>query len=315
MLVLGQALQQQVQDLLGVANDVMVRLDVLVDLRPVDVDMDDLGLMREGLRLQRHPVGEPAAHGDQQVAVVAGHVGGHGAVHPDHAGGHHVPAGNAAATHHGDGHRRVDPADKLPEFLVGPAADHAAAADQHGLFGFRDHLHQLFHVVQIRLRHFQAAGVGPPDQRSQMPGGSVLLQRQRLVVALGAGHVPGDVDDHRTGAAAAGQCEGLPHRVRQLCHIPHQIGGFRNGHRNAGNVHLLKRVPADEVLGHVAGDKDHRGGIHVRGGDAGGQVRSAGAGGGEAHAHLAGAAGVAVRRVSGPLLMGGQNMGDLLIVI
>ena len=86
----------------------------------------------------------------------------------------------------------------------------------------------------------------------------MLLQRQRLVVALGAGHVPGDIDDHRTGAAAAGQGEGLPHRVRQLCHIPHQIGGFRNGHRNAGNVHLLKRVPADEVLGHVAGDKDHR---------------------------------------------------------
>ena len=198
---------------------------------------------------------------------------------------------------------------------MGPAADHTAAADQHGLFGFRNHLHQLFHVIQIRLRHFQAAGVGPADQRRQMPGGGVLLQRQRLVVALGAGHVPGDVDDHRTGAAAAGQREGLPHCVRQLCHIPHQIGGFRNRHRNAGNVHLLKRIPADEVLGHVAGDKDHRGGIHVRGGDAGCQVRGAGTGGGEAHAHLAGAAGVAVRRVGGPLLMGSQNMGDLLAVI
>ena len=142
----------------------VVRLDIFVDLRPVDVDVDDFRLMGEGLRLQRHSIGKPAAHGDEQITVVAGHVGSHGAVHPDHAGGHHVPAGDTAAAHNGDGHRGVDAADKLPELLMGSTADHTAAADQHGLFGHRDHLHQLFHIPQVGLRHLQAAGVRPVDE-------------------------------------------------------------------------------------------------------------------------------------------------------
>ena len=46
------------------------------------------------------------------------------------------------------------------------------------------------------------------------------------------------------------------------------------------------------------------------GGDAGGEVGGAGAGGGKAHAHLARGAGVAVRRVGGALLVGGEYVAD-----
>ena len=47
--------------------------DVFVNLRPVDVDVDNFGLAGEGFGLEGHPVGEPAAHGDEQVTLVAGH--------------------------------------------------------------------------------------------------------------------------------------------------------------------------------------------------------------------------------------------------
>ena len=90
--VLGQALVEQSQHPLGRADDVVVGEDILVNLRPVDVDVDDSGLAGEGVGLEGHPVGEPAAHGDEQVALAAGHVAGPGAVHTDHAGGEGVPA-------------------------------------------------------------------------------------------------------------------------------------------------------------------------------------------------------------------------------
>ena len=114
VVVLGHLPVEQLQHLAGVADDVVVGLHVLVDLRPVDVDVDDLGLAGEGGGLQGHPVGEAAAHGDEQVTAVAGHVGGLGAVHADHAGGQGVPAGDAAGAHEGDGHGGVDALGQTP---------------------------------------------------------------------------------------------------------------------------------------------------------------------------------------------------------
>ena len=121
--VLGQALVEQGQHPLGIADDVVVGENVLVDLRPVDVDVDDSGLAGEGVGLEGHPVGEPAAHGDEQVALVAGHIAGLGAVHADHAGGEGVPPGKAASAHHGDGHRGVQLLGELLKLLVGPPPD------------------------------------------------------------------------------------------------------------------------------------------------------------------------------------------------
>ena len=38
---------------------------------PINVNVDNFGLAGEGVGLEGHPVGEPAAHGDEQVALVA----------------------------------------------------------------------------------------------------------------------------------------------------------------------------------------------------------------------------------------------------
>ena len=133
----------------------MVGLDVLIHLGPVDVDLHDLGLGGEAGRMQGDAVGEAAAHGDEQVAAVAGHVGGLGAVHADHAGGQGMAAGEAAAAHDGDGHRGVDLFREFPELFMGAADDHAAAADQQRFFRSVDHFQQLVQVLTVRLRRFE----------------------------------------------------------------------------------------------------------------------------------------------------------------
>ena len=74
VMLLGQPLVQKLQDPLCVADDMMVCLDIFVDLCPVNVDLDDPCLAGKALRVQRDPVGEPAADGDQQIAAVAGDI-------------------------------------------------------------------------------------------------------------------------------------------------------------------------------------------------------------------------------------------------
>ena len=314
VVVLGNLPVQQLQHLLGAADDVVVGLHVLVDLCPVNVNVDNLGLAGKGGGLQSHTVGEAAAHSDEQVAAVAGHVGGLGAVHADHAGGQGVTAGNAAGAHQGDGHGGVDPAGKLPELLVGTAADHAAAADQHGLLGLGDHVHQLVHVVLVGLGHLQGGGAGTAHQSGQAAGGGVLLPGQVLILGLLGSDILHNVDENGTGTAAAGQSKGLADDIGQLVDVADQISTLGDGHHDTGNVNLLEGVLTDQVLAHVAGDEHHRGRIHVGGGDTGGQVGGAGAGSGHADAHLAGGAGVAVRRVGSALLVGGQDVGDTISV-
>jgi len=50
------------------------------------------------------------------------------------------------------------------------------------------------------------------------------------------------------------------------------------------------------------------------GGDAGGQVGGPWAGGGKAHPYLARGPGIAVGCVRGPLLVGGEDMADLILI-
>ena len=234
-------------------------------------------------------------------------------MHADHAGGELVTATEAAAAHHGDGHGGVDLVGEGLELHVGAAAHHAAAADQQRLPGAVDHLHQLVDVIVIRLRSLEVQR-GALHQHSQTAAHAVIPAAQGQVIAHSGGDVLGNVDQHRAGPAAAGDGEGLAHRVGQILHPANQVIALGDGHGHAGDVHLLEGVLADEVGGHVAGDAHDGRGIHVGGGDAGDQIGAAGAGGGEAHAHLAGGTGVAVRGVARALLVGGQDVPDLFPV-
>ena len=81
-----------------------------------------------------------------------------------------------------------------------------------------------------------------------------------------------------------------------------------DGHGDALDVGLLEGIPAQLGGGHVAGESHHGHAVHVGGGDAGDQIGGAGAAGGQHHAGAAGGSGVAVRRVAGALLVGGEDV-------
>ena len=125
--------QQHLQHALCIADDMVVSLHILVDLGTVDVDLHNLRLACEACGIERHTVGEAAAHGDEQVAAVAGHVGSLRTVHADHARSERIAPFEAAAAHHGYGNGCVNAFRKGEKFMIRPAAHHAAAADQKGL--------------------------------------------------------------------------------------------------------------------------------------------------------------------------------------
>ena len=292
----------------------VVGLDVLVDLGPVDVDMYDLGLAGKGGRIGGHPVGEPAADGDEQVALAGGDVRRMGAVHTDHAGKEGVVAGTGTAAHDGGGHRRTQTLKESAELghrALG--ADDAAAHQNEGTLGLLDHGEELFNVSIVGLRCLEVVA-GAAQHGAQAAVAAVLRDGEGLIVGLRGGDIFGNVDEHRAGTARTGDGKGLPHHVGQLVRVLDQVVALGDGHGDAGNVHLLEGVLADEAFHHVTGDKDHRRGVVVGGGNAGGQVGGARSGGGKAHAHLAGGAGISVGGVGGALLMGSQNMADLVLV-
>ena len=75
---------------------------------------------------------------------------------------------------------------------------------------------------------------------------------------------------------------------------------------------FLKSVGTDDGRADLAGDGDHRHGIHLGVGQAGDEIRSARTAGGHANAGFAGGARIAVRHEAAALLMAGQNRADLV---
>ncbi len=118
--------------------------DVLVDLRPVDVDVDDFGVGAKvaGSVATRSEKRQPTAMSRSHWSD--GEVGGVGAVHTDHAGEQGVVAGAGAAAHDGGGHRGVQRLDKFAELGHSAlGADHAAAHQHQGLLGLLNQIQQL----------------------------------------------------------------------------------------------------------------------------------------------------------------------------
>ena len=88
-----------------------------------------------------------------------------------------------------------------------------------------------------------------------------------------------------------------------------------NGHRNALNVSFLEAVLAQTAGDNVARKGHHGDRIHVGRGNAGDQVGSTRAAGGQHHTGAARCAGVAIRCMGRALLVGRQHMGDAISVL
>jgi hypothetical protein len=112
-----------------------------------------------------------------------------------------------------------------------------------------------------------------------------------------------------------GDVERFVDRAREVVHVANEIVVLGAGARDADRVGFLESIRADEVSGHLAGEDDHRDGIHQRVGQRRHHVGGAGAGCGERNAALAGGAGIAFGHVSGALLVPDEDVAHLLLRI
>jgi hypothetical protein len=235
-------------------------------------------------------------------------------MHADHAGRERIVSDKAAATHHGDGDRRIDPVRELVELLVRASAHDAAATDKKRTLRFLDHLRQALDRSRLRLAGLDAAHETLRELVRELED-AMLLDRHILVVALRLRDILRDIDEDRTRTSRAGNQEGLAHDICELMDILHDTVPLRDRLRYARDIDFLEGVLAEKLGRDVAGDRNDRRRVHIGRGDAGREVRAAGARRREAHADLAGRTGIAVSGMHGTLLVAHEivvNLGRLV---
>ena len=142
----------------------------------------------------------------------------------------------------------------------------------------------------------------------------VLRVGEAGVLALGELDVLGDVDHDRAGAAGARDIERLVQDARQSVHVLDEIIVLGAGPGDADRVAFLEGVVADQMGRHLAGDADHRNGIHQRVGEPGDGIGGAGTGGDQHHADLAGRARIAFGGMDRALLVANENVLDAILL-
>ena len=90
-------------------------------------------------------------------------------------------------------------------------------------------------------------------------------------------NVFGDVDNHRAGAAAAGDLEGFFYRGGQIIDVLDQEIVLHAWPRHADHIDFLKRIRTDGGRTDLAGNHHQRNRIGIGRGDAGERVGRAGA--------------------------------------
>ena len=236
--------------------------------------------------------------GDQQVGLVDGQAGVSHAVHSGHSDMEQVVGGERADAQEGGDDRYLGFFRQRFQFGVGVGDEDAVARQDEGAAGGVNQVASLGNLEVISRAGGIVAGqveaVGPDK------GHPVASQ-----------HIFGDVEQHRAGAAGAGDVKGFLDGRGDVLDFHNQHIVLGDGEGNAGDVGFLKGVAADGGARHLAGDGDHRDGVHHRAGNAGGQVGGAGAGGGGADADFAGGPGVAVGGHGGGLFVADQDVAQL----
>ena len=118
---------QLAQDDLHVPDDAGVHLNILVNLCRVNVQLENLCILRKFGRIAGHTVAEPGAHHNQQVGFGYAEVGGFGAVHAHHTRVQLVSPVKGTLSHKTVRYRRLNLMGKCPQ-LIGRIGQHSAAA-------------------------------------------------------------------------------------------------------------------------------------------------------------------------------------------
>ncbi len=247
------------------------------------------------LQVAGDPVIETHAESQHQISFLNGLVDPGFAVHARHAQRKRVRTGESAQTQQCAGHGRLCAFGEFQHLAHGAADEDAVTGQDDRPLGGVD---QFQRGLQIR-RH--GAQVGP------IAGD---LHRTVIVFPFDLGHlgILGNIDQHRSRPAGRGDKKGFFDGRGDFAGVRDQVIVLGDGKGDAGNIRFLKSIIADQRADHLPGEKNHRDGIHLGGGNARDQVGGAGAGSGQRYTHQSRGAGVAVGHVRSTLFVAGQYM-------
>ena len=253
-------------------------------------------------QLAGNPVVETGADGDDEVRLVHGHVGLVGAVHPQHAEIVRVGGRHRAEPHECLGNGETGLLHQLAQLVGGIALDDAAATVDHRALGLYHEIHGLANLLGMPLLH---RPVGTHADLLRIVVGNAHAR---------IGDILGNVHQHRAGTPGGGDIERLGKGLRDILHPLDEKIVLHAGTGDAGDVHLLEGVAADEGGGHLAGEHHHGNGIHVGSGDAGYRVGGARPRGHQRNAGLARGPRIAISGMGSGLFVAHQDMTHLLLL-
>ena len=186
-------------------------------------------------------------------------------------------------------------------YLLGSTCiDDTAAGNNHRLLRLADYLRRLCHAnleISVRGARFLHRRI-------------VSIKRSRIQQ-----NIPGNIHQHRPRAAMPCQAKSLPDSSSQSLRVLDLVIVLCHRHGHIHDVDFLKGVPAQKPCIHLTCKGNHRNRIHKCRSQPCHQVGSPRAGGGNAHAYLAGSTGISVSSMSRILFVSSQNLIDIFCII
>lgn len=240
-------LHQEGQNDFHIAGKAKAVGDVLIDFGRVDVDVDELRVLRVLVEIARLAVGETAADGDDEVSRTNRVICGFLAVHAGKAQGLRMGARDGAKAHERMDDRQMIFLDEGDDFFRRAGRDNTAADNDDWFFRLDDF------VGCFRCTN-QKVGVGL----------AVLFfwQRLRLVVDIREENIARHIDEHRAGSAVARKRKGLAHGRHEFLRVLDLEIVFCDRHGHVEDICFLKRIPTHHGRIDLPRDGHDRNRIH-----------------------------------------------------
>ena len=195
-----QTLVQLLQSFFQVADHARIDNDIFVDLRRVNIELQDLCILCESAGVSCHSVGKTGAEYDQQITFCHAKIRSLRTVHSEHAGVQLVVSRENAFSHQTVADRSVKLVRQFPDFL-GSSGDHSAAADEDiRTLCFIDQRNRLIQRLLCNSIHLALD----------------FFRFFVLIFIFRRSDILRDIHKHRTRTSALGDIKGAAQCIRQL---------------------------------------------------------------------------------------------------
>ena len=194
--------------------------------------------------------------------------------------------------------RRIHLFDKFKQFFVRIGEHCASTHENIWLFRVLDHLYCRLKIFFIDL--------------------FVSLLRCdffRLIFGKIGRYILWNVNQYGTRTALTCNPERFPDRISQFIDIFYNIIMFRNRHGDSRNIDFLETVLSKKGYSDVAGDCHNRNRIHIGSRNTCYKICRPRSACGQTYTDFSRCPGITVRRMRRPLLMGSQDVTDLVLVL